>query len=92
MPTQVVHHCGYCGQDRPHQVVVTRGSPTSRVLFCPFCDTSRPLGICCPSCGDPRFNVTVTRPLPDGSTRRVRKCVHCGHRIRTRERVESLSR
>jgi DNA-directed RNA polymerase subunit M/transcription elongation factor TFIIS len=75
-------------------VTITRrgdAGPTTRVLTCPACETSTPYGISCPSCGDCRFGTWATHQRANGDTVRVKKCVHCGHRIRTRERVESAT-
>lgn len=90
----VVCKCEFCRGYRRHEVTTTRrgaAGPTTRVRTCPACETSTPHGLCCPACGDVRFGVWSTRHRPDGSVVRVRKCVNCGHRIRTREHVESTT-
>jgi hypothetical protein len=47
-----------------------------------------PGGLRCPKCGGPEHHCQTTRYRP-GATRRVRVCLACGHRFRTREVLES---
>lgn len=53
-------------------------------------DDRRKLGVRCPKCWSTRFRVIFTRHRP-GSTVRVKECKACGHRVRTRERMDSCS-
>jgi Zn ribbon nucleic-acid-binding protein len=45
-------------------------------------------GLVCPGCSSARLDVTRTQRHP-GRIVRVRRCLDCGHQMRTAERVES---
>jgi DNA-directed RNA polymerase subunit M/transcription elongation factor TFIIS len=62
----------------------------TRELVCTVCSTAKPFGVCCPACGDHRLKCDYTRyrAAPVAAVR-VRRCRHCGHRIRTVETVVS---
>jgi Zn ribbon nucleic-acid-binding protein len=51
---------------------------------------SKPVGIVCPKCQARRLATDYTR-YRAGAVVRVRRCVACGHRVRTIERVESAA-
>lgn len=53
--------------------------------------TPRPHGLKCPApaCGSNRLDVMRTEHHP-GRVVRVRRCLECGRRFRTAERVESV--
>lgn len=91
-------HCPDCHGHRSHYVRLskTKGDKGQRrrVLACSACEREIPYpakeqpGIACPQCGDVRLAVAFTRHRLKQIVR-VRKCVACGHRIRTKEVVES---
>lgn len=60
-----------------------RAEPVARPQTPPGRQRGR--GIHCPACGGARWKICFTRHYT-GSTRRVRECKDCGHRIRTAER------
>jgi hypothetical protein len=83
-------HCPDCRGHRLHAVRVIRGGDgkVTRDLICSACEAVTRLGICCPKCGECRLGVETTRHR-GACTVRVKRCLSCSHRFRTRECVES---
>jgi hypothetical protein len=82
-----------CSGHRLHEITTTvhPGGRVTREATCTVCCETEPYGICCPKCGDVRFQIITTRHRTGGATFRVKRCRHCRHRIRTRETVESVA-
>src|SRR5438045_1216078 len=83
-------HCHECRGHRLHTVRVIR-SPSGKVtrdLICSACESVTRWGLCCPKCGDVRLDTLYTRHR-SGTTVRVKSCLTCGHRVRTRETIEA---
>ena len=83
-------HCADCRGHRMHAVRAVRspGGKVTRDLICTACEAVTRLGLACPKCGDCRFKTEYTRHRA-GCAVRVKSCRSCGHRIRTKETVES---
>lgn len=91
--------CEVCQAHRLHLYPILDGPASApRVRdrkTCTVCDTTTLIdpkqapGIVCPSCGDVRMLVFETRRRGPGTTARKRKCHHCGHEVRTTERLVS---
>ena len=47
--------------------------------------------VACPKCHLKRNKSLRILALPDGTARRRRKCLECGHRFNTREHIERKS-
>lgn len=96
MPKAKFCRCATCVGVRLHQVLVRKDARTGyhvRVWACSACDTAEvPVaGICCPECGAAGLAVKYVRHPRPGAIARVRVCLKCGHRIRTRETVVSYA-
>jgi hypothetical protein len=92
------HLCEQCRGVRLHTIEIRRGGLiTRRMLVCSACSAEKKLphteqpGICCPACGDCRLRTKFTRHRQPGVTTRVRQCLSCSHRIRTKEVLDSLA-
>lgn len=84
--------CAACRGHRLHEVrivAVAAGGKVSRNLVCVSCESATRVGVACPKCADARFQTMYTRHRAGGVTVRGKKCRGCGHRVRTREVVES---
>lgn len=68
-----------------------------RVRVCSVCETETPLsaaetpGVCCRKCGDVRLRSYRVWHRMAGVTVRVRKCLHCGNKSMTSEKLESVT-
>lgn len=103
MPAAQAFPCADCHGVRLHAILVYREIvnghlvKVTRIRSCTACQKRSPLqpkaqpGIACPKCGDCRLTVKYTRHRGPGVTVRVRRCVGCGHQIRTAEVVESYA-
>ncbi|VTR99216.1 unnamed protein product [Gemmata massiliana] len=85
-------YCADCRGHRMHTIRLCRSpnGAVTRDLVCSGCETITRFGLSCPKCGDVRLKTEYTRHR-GGMTMRVKSCRGCGHRIRTRETVESGS-
>lgn len=90
--------CTSCRGERLHHIGTRKIRKTGqvvRVWICSACERRKPVafvdhpGLVCPACGDCRMSVHyTTSAVRTLATLRVRRCRHCGHRIRTVERIE----
>ncbi|MDB5310689.1 MAG: hypothetical protein JWO38_4891 [Gemmataceae bacterium] len=92
------YHCSACRGERLHTICLRRhpDGKVTRARRCSACEEVTDLtykeqaGLACPVCSNIRLKVKYTRHRI-GGTVRVKACTHCGHRIRTIERYESLA-
>lgn len=94
--------CSTCRGVRLHRIRLSvdpaQQGKRVRVLACTVCESETEIpqrerpGISCPRCPNQVFRVLYTRYRP-GGTVRVKQCNNpeCGHRIRTHEKIESVT-
>ncbi len=52
-----------------------------------YADVMQSRGICCPKCECRHMPAIKSMPQENGSTKRIRQCRNCGHRIWSEEQI-----